>query len=244
VKDQRLYGKFTLNFPHHPKILILSDTAFRCLVEATLWSREQQTDGFLARRLALAKWSLDALHECATNDAEKPSLIERDEGWYIHDFAEHQDTKADIEARRERNRIAGQKGGIAKGKRSAKPKASAVTSVVPSEKLAEEEKAALSDLVPEPLLTSTTEPPTRCPKHVNWVGTVPNCHECGDARHENQAWKDGAFERRRLAREAKTAAALACPHCDDDGRVEIEDEWGNAAVKDCPVHNHQRAAGE
>jgi hypothetical protein len=142
AKDQRLYGKFTLNFPDHPKIFILSDAAFRCLVSATLWCRQQENDGFLARRLAVAKWSLDVLQELCQNDPENPSLIEREEGWYIHDYAEHQETKADIEARRERNRAAGQKGGLAKAKqgakRVAKPKASKPVSETVSENVARE----------------------------------------------------------------------------------------------------------
>jgi hypothetical protein len=124
AKDQRLFAKFTLDFPQNPKIMPLSDAAFRCIVEATIWSRDHVTDGFLARRLALAKWSLDVLLELCTNDDQKPSLIEREEGWYIPDYAEHQDTKADIEARRERAKVAGQKGGLAKAKRPAKPTAS------------------------------------------------------------------------------------------------------------------------
>lgn len=136
MKDQRLYGKFTLDFPDHPKIAILSDAAFRCLVEATLWSRKQERDGLLARRYAVARWSLEVLQELCSNDDENPSLDEREEGWYIHDYADHQDTKAEIEARRERNRAAGQKGGLAKGKRGAKQPAS--NSV--SENVAEEEE--------------------------------------------------------------------------------------------------------
>lgn len=139
-KDRRLYARFTLGFPNHPKILILSDAAFRCLVEATLWSREQEKDGFLARRLALAKWSLAALQELCTNDDENPSLVEREEGWYIHHYAEHQETKADIEARRERNRTNGQKGGLAKAKRGAKRVGKPATSDSVSENVAEKEE--------------------------------------------------------------------------------------------------------
>lgn len=139
-KDQRLYGKFTLDFADHPKIAILSDAAFRCLVEATLWSRKQERDGLLPRRYAVAKWGIDVLQELCCNDDTKPSLIERDEGWYVHDFAEHQETKADIEARRERNKIAGQKGGLAKakrtGKRGAKQPAKQPVSDVVSENVA------------------------------------------------------------------------------------------------------------
>jgi hypothetical protein len=135
-KDQRLYGKFTLDFPENQKILPLSDAAFRCLVEATLWSRKQETDGWLATRLALAKWSPEVLEELCTNDPEKPSLIPVENGWLIRDYADHQDTKDEIAARRERNRVAGQKGGLAKGKRGAKRTASDLL----SETVAEEEE--------------------------------------------------------------------------------------------------------
>ena len=113
-KDNRLYGRFVLDFADHPKIMPLSDAAFRCLVEATLWSRKHMTDGFLSKRLAIAKWSLDVLLELASNDPEKPSLVEAEEGWYIRDFAEHQSTKAEIEALRETRKTAGRRGGLVK----------------------------------------------------------------------------------------------------------------------------------
>lgn len=119
-KDRRLYGKFTLDFPRNAKIAILSDAAFRCLVEATLYSRDQLTDGLLARRYAIATWGLETLKELCQNDAEKPSLIETEQGWLIRDYAEHQDTKAEVEARSIRNAAAGQRGGLAKSNRTAK----------------------------------------------------------------------------------------------------------------------------
>lgn len=139
MKDDRLYAKFTLDFPDNHKIMPLSDAAFRCLVEATLWSRKQLTDGLLARRYAVARWSLEVLEELTSNDPINPSLIEVDDGYQIRDFAEHQETRADIEARRERNRIAGQKGGLAKAKQSAKRPAKQSASKVLSENVAETE---------------------------------------------------------------------------------------------------------
>lgn len=154
-KDQRLYGKFTLDFPDSCKILPLSDAAFRCLVEATLWSRKQMTDGFLATRLAVAKWGLEVLQELCGNDPDNPSLIAVENGYQIHDFADHQDTKAEIEARSERNKLNGQKGGMAKGKRVAKP----VASQSVSENLAETETE-----------TETTEP--------TYVGSGPRKRGC------------------------------------------------------------------
>ena len=124
-KDSRLYGKFTLDFGDNYKIMPLSSDAFRCLVEATLWSRREMTDGFLPRRYAVAKWGLESLTELSENDDEAPSLEVVDGGWQIRDFAEHQDTKAEIEARTKQNKLNGQKGGRAKAaaaaKRVAKP---------------------------------------------------------------------------------------------------------------------------
>ena len=137
-KDTRLFVKITLDFPSNPKIKPLSDAAFRCLVEALVYARDHLTDGFLARRLALASWSLEVLQELCTNDSEKPSLIEREEGWYITDYAEHQDTKADVDARRERAKAAGQKGGLAKAKRPAKRTAKRTASETLSNNVAEE----------------------------------------------------------------------------------------------------------
>jgi hypothetical protein len=212
-KDRRLYARFTLGFPDHPKILILSDKAFRCLVEAILWSREQEKDGFLARRLALAKWSLEALQELCTNDDENPSLVEREEGWYIHDYAEQQETKADVEARRERNRINGQKGGLAKAKRAGKRLAKPTATNLVSEKLAEEEEVRAREFPLTVTIASTSEPAPRCPIHINWTGDIPPCRACGVAREANKAWKDGELDRRRAARTTAKAIADACPVC-------------------------------
>lgn len=117
VKDSRLYGRFTLDFPDSPKILPLSDKAFRALVEMTLYSRQLMTDGFLSERLALAKWGAEACQELLENDPVKPSLLRVENGYQIHDFAEHQSTRADIERATEVRKAAGRKGGLAKARR-------------------------------------------------------------------------------------------------------------------------------
>ena len=120
-KDHRLYGKFTLDFPDSPKIAPLSDAAFRALVEMTLYSRRMLTDGFIAERLAVARWGLDVCQELLSNDSEKPSLIKVENGYQIHDFADHQSTKAEIERVSKARKAAGRKGGLAKAKAKAKP---------------------------------------------------------------------------------------------------------------------------
>lgn len=117
-KDKRLYGKFTLEFPEHPKIFPLSDAAFRALVEMTLYSRKMLSDGIISKRLAHARWSLEVCQELLENDPENPSLEPLDDTHYLlHDFAEHQSTKAEIEASREKKRAAGALGGKKKAAR-------------------------------------------------------------------------------------------------------------------------------
>lgn len=119
TKDNQLYARFALRFAGHPKILPLSDKAFRCLVEAILHCREHESDGLLDRRYAVARWGLETLTELTQNDPEKPSLSEVEKGWLVHDYSDMNETKAEIEARRERNKRAGQIGGLAKAKRRA-----------------------------------------------------------------------------------------------------------------------------
>lgn len=74
-KDRRLYARFDIGFDEHDKIFPLSDAAFRALVEATLYSRRQLTDGFLAERLAVKRWGAEVLDELSANDPVKPSLV-------------------------------------------------------------------------------------------------------------------------------------------------------------------------
>ncbi len=109
-KDTRLFAKFTIDFPGSPKIAGLSDAAFRAFVEAVCYSREYRTDGFIPAGVARKQWSAAALAELTSNHPERPSLAEVDGGWRIHDFAAHQMTTADIEAKRR----AGAAGGRAK----------------------------------------------------------------------------------------------------------------------------------
>lgn len=107
AKDERLYGRFTLDFADSPKIAPLSDLAFRTLVEMTLHSRRMLSDGFVDERIAKKKWKTRALAELLSNDPVKPSLIEISGGFLIHDFGEHQQTRADIEKKREAGRAGG-----------------------------------------------------------------------------------------------------------------------------------------
>lgn len=119
AKDERLYARFDIAMDEHPKVMLLSDAAFRTLFEVTFYSRRQLTDGFLANGVVSRKWSAEAIAELASNDPERPSLYPFEKagvaGYMIHDYEKHQTTTADIEAKRD----AGRKGGLAKAKQNA-----------------------------------------------------------------------------------------------------------------------------
>lgn len=115
AKDDRLYARFDIGMDEHPKILLLSDAAFRALHEATYYARRQLTDGFLAEGVVHKKWGKEVAPELTTNHPDRPSWVRVEGGWQIHDFAEHQTTNADIQAKR----ASGKLGGEAKARKAA-----------------------------------------------------------------------------------------------------------------------------
>ena len=138
-KDSRLYANITHDFFESPKVMVLSDRAKLGLLEMILWSCRMQTDGVIDRRVASAKHLLDVCQELLDNDPETPSLLELENGdFLIHDFTEHQTTRAEIEAIREKRRAAGRAGGLAKSRahaaKSSKRLASATASAKASAK--------------------------------------------------------------------------------------------------------------
>lgn len=123
AKDRRLYARFDINMDEHPKIMMLSDAAFRAMVEATMWSRRQLTDGFLDDRVVSKKWGQTVADELTSNAGGRSSWVKVEGGYQIHDFDEHQTTTRDIEAKRE----AGRAGGLAKSKQTASKRVAPAT---------------------------------------------------------------------------------------------------------------------
>lgn len=148
TKDRRLYARFDIGMDEHPKILMLSDAAFRALIESTLYCRRQLTDGFIDDRLVSRRWSIDVVEELSGNDSNRPSWIKVDGGYQIHDFAAHQITTNDIEAKREAGRL----GGLAKASKKLAP-ATEVLEHIASTSLAKTEtetELKIKDLSSEP----------------------------------------------------------------------------------------------
>ena len=113
-KDDRLFIRITLDFFDSEKVFPLSPAAKLAFIEMIAWSARQHTDGRIRKRLALARWTPEVIEELLDSDPERPLLDEGESDYFIHDYAEHQQTTADIEAVREARRAAGRKGGLAK----------------------------------------------------------------------------------------------------------------------------------
>lgn len=113
-KDDRLFIRIALDFFENPKVFPLSPAAKLAFIEMIAWSARTHTDGRIRQRLALAMWTPEIVEELLDSDPERPLLAEGENDYFIHDYAEHQQTTADIEAVREARRAAGRKGGLAK----------------------------------------------------------------------------------------------------------------------------------
>lgn len=114
AKDERLFAPFPIEMDEHPKIIGLTDAAFRAIFEATFYSRRMLSDGFLDERIVLRRWGQDVADELSSNDPERPSWNRVDKGWQIHDFEKHHPLRAEIQAKRDavsqRRSEAGKKG--------------------------------------------------------------------------------------------------------------------------------------
>jgi len=98
-KDRRLFAPFPIEMDEHPKIIGLSDAAFRAFIESTFYARRMLTDGFLDERVVLRRWGQGVADELSNNDPERPSWVRVERGWRIHDFEKHHPLRAEIEAK-------------------------------------------------------------------------------------------------------------------------------------------------
>jgi hypothetical protein len=103
----QLWAKIALNLADNPKVIGLSDSAFRAFVEAILYSRQHLTDGFLDARVVAKRWGLDVAAELTSNDPQNPSWVPVEGGFQLHNFCEYQTTTDDLDEIRERKSRAG-----------------------------------------------------------------------------------------------------------------------------------------
>jgi hypothetical protein len=88
------------SLPNNPKILPLSDGAFRLYIEGLCYANQYLTDGYLANAVLIR------LDQGSNRDelVWAKLWIESEEGIYINDYTEHQSSKADVEAKKEQVR--------------------------------------------------------------------------------------------------------------------------------------------
>jgi hypothetical protein len=94
------------NFADHPKVIALSDSAFRLYIEALCYSNRQLTDGFIPNAVYLklskddeADYLIDAgLWEQVNGNVISPDLTT---GYQIRSYTEYQPTREKVEEKRE-----------------------------------------------------------------------------------------------------------------------------------------------
>ena len=111
AKDTRLFARLDLDYADHPKIVALSDSAFRAHIEMILYARKYMTDGYIPNRVA-NRVGFESVSELLTNDEANPSLVKTEDGdYYLHGYADMNETKEEIESRTRRNAENGKRGG-------------------------------------------------------------------------------------------------------------------------------------
>ena len=108
--DQRLYVRLDQGMPENPKIIALSDSAFRIYVEAICWCSRQRSDGVISeaalRRLGRPK---------PIQELKDGRLFEFDgQNWRVHDYLFHQRSSAEIDVIKDAKADAGAKGAHAR----------------------------------------------------------------------------------------------------------------------------------
>ena len=180
ARREGLFARLSLDYADHPKIAVLSDEAFRAHVEMILYSRKYMTDGQIAKQIA-KRWPQQALNELLANDSEAPSLLELDSGDYLlHGLADMQETKQEIEAKRQVRAEAGRKGGRAK-KQNSKPMPSKTpgkqSSNLLSKNVAETESETETEVSNRPPVSPRQGTPTNPPPPAARLGSPTTGHQ-------------------------------------------------------------------
>jgi len=110
--NNKLFAKLAHGFANDPKIVGLSNEAFRAYIELLLYSCQNMTDGFLDERIVRRMGWSEVTDELTGNDVQ-PSLLRVDGGYQIHAFSDWQMTTDAHQKKVD----AGRAGGIAKARK-------------------------------------------------------------------------------------------------------------------------------
>ena len=90
-------------FPTHPKVLELSDRAFRAYVTALCYAAQHLTDGFVPTRIVGKR--------AATELIDARLIVAGEGGWVIHDYLSFNPSRESVETKR-RADVARKRGGF------------------------------------------------------------------------------------------------------------------------------------
>ena len=96
-----MWLKLDVDFPDHPKVMNLSDGAFRLHVTGLCYASRYLTDGFLARPVVRRLGDIEVTGELVTSGLWEES---GDGDFRIHDFLLHQSSREKVEGLKEANR--------------------------------------------------------------------------------------------------------------------------------------------
>jgi hypothetical protein len=155
------WAKLDDGFPTHPKILPLSDRAFRAHVLGICYSAQHLTDGFVPRGYVDGRASKELV--------SSKLWEERDNGFRIHDFTQWNPSREEVLEERARKVAAGKAGAKARWKAPAIAAASALDSSRDNSRHSNRSGSATGSSMPpsrpvpsrpEPVLTPTQTPKT------------------------------------------------------------------------------------
>jgi len=143
MSDPRSFFKLHNGMPENPKVAGLTDSAFRALIELWCYCSRNLTDGHVASAMANRLASATAIAELMSAGLVDEAVG----GYYMHDYLEHQQSRADVEKIREKRREAGSRGGRAKA--SAVASAKQTLKPAPSKSVADTDTDTDKDSYPE-----------------------------------------------------------------------------------------------
>jgi hypothetical protein len=89
------------SFPNHPKIVGLTDKAFRIHISGLCYCGTYLTDGFVPMTIAARFANEDMTHIVELTKAGLWREAPQDNGFYIHDYLAHQTSKTQVEEKRQ-----------------------------------------------------------------------------------------------------------------------------------------------
>lgn len=141
--------KFDDHFDEHPKVVGLTDAAFRLSVRAIAYSSRNLTDGVLSEAAVRSLVGTKARAERLSAELVAAGLWEvATQGWQIHDYNDFQPTKDIVLERRRIRAEAGRLGGLRSGE--ARSKGQADPKQLASSQRSKDEANANPGPVPEP----------------------------------------------------------------------------------------------